>query len=397
MKKIAYFDCFAGVSGDMLLGALLDAGVKPGELTKMLSRVRCGGYRIEAKRVLRAGIAGTKVTVRLDRKAGKKVHGIRDILALVRNSSLPEAVSGRVELVFNSLARAEARVHGGHAPAHFHECGAVDAIVDVVGVVAGVQLLGIDEVYASALPWNWGTVECAHGTLPVPAPAVAEIMKGIPVYQHRIGREMVTPTGAAILKNCVTRFGVMPPMRVACVGYGAGSAEFENLPNLLRLVVGEADADAAVGEDVVAVIQTAIDDMPPTFYNYLSDLLFAAGALDVFTTPVLMKKGRPGQLLTVLCVPAKTSSLAGIIFTESTTLGVRIREEHRIVLERETVTARTSWGRVRVKLARRPDGAIGVSPEYDDCARIAAKRHIPLRAVMDAAARAAARMANRKS
>ncbi|MCX6353386.1 MAG: nickel pincer cofactor biosynthesis protein LarC [Candidatus Aureabacteria bacterium] len=395
IKKIAYFDCFAGVSGDMILGALLDSGLPIESLRKVLRHVPLAGYRIGAERVTRAGIAGTKVIISLAKDSGKRVHGIGDIMKIVRKSSLPVPVAETVEKVFESLARAEAKVHGGRGrAAHFHEVGAVDSILDIVGSVAGFHILGFDEIYSSPLPWNSGTVECAHGTLPVPAPAVSELMRGIPVYQHRIRAEMVTPTGAAILKTRVRRFGCMPALRVTRIGYGAGSAQFHNFPNLLRLVIGE--AIESEGDDSVAVIETGIDDMSPTVYNYLSEKLFEGGALDVFTTPVLMKKNRPGQLLTVICPPRIMSSLADIIFRESTTLGVRYREEQRLVLPRSSEQVQTPYGRVRVKVAQRPGGRITVSPEYDDCARRAAAKRVSLREVMDAASLAAEEMMRKR-
>ena len=386
--KIAYFDCFAGVSGDMILGALLDAGLKLKELERALSRVPVRGYRLDARRVTRGGLGGTRVIVRVEPGAGKRVRGIRDILAIVRRSKLPERVSAGAERAFLELARAESRVHRTRlARAHFHELGAVDALVDVIGSLAGLHALGVSEIYSSALPWNSGTVECAHGTLPVPAPATAELMRGMPVYQHRIHGEMVTPTGAAILKACANRIGQMPAMRITHVGYGAGGEQFKEFPNLLRLVIGQ--GGDCCETDAVGVVQTEIDDMSPAIYDYLSGRLYAGGALDVYITQIMMKKNRPGQLLTVLCAPEKIPLVADIIFMESTTLGVRVSEAQRLILPRVVVSARTPYGRVRVKLAKRPDGHVSVSPEHDDCARLASKRGVPLIRVMAAASRAA--------
>jgi len=386
--KIAYFDCFAGVSGDMILGALLDAGLRLEELERALSHVPVRGYRLEARRVTRGGLAGTRVSVRVEPGAGKRVCGLKDVLAIVRRSRLPEPVAAGAERVFQELAKAESRVHRRRiARAHFHELGAVDAVVDVVGSLAGLRALGVNEIYSSALPWNSGTVECAHGTLPVPAPATAELMRGMPVYQHRIHGEMVTPTGAAIIKVCANRIGHMPAMRITRVGYGAGGEQFRDFPNLLRLVIGER-ADYC-GADSVGVVETEIDDMSPAIYDHLSKRLYGAGALDVYTAQISMKKNRPGQLLTVLCAPEKIPLVADIIFMESTTLGVRFREAQRLILPRVVVSARTPYGRVRVKLAKRPDSHVSVSPEHDDCARLASKRGVPLIRVMAAASRAA--------
>ncbi|MEJ2744139.1 MAG: nickel pincer cofactor biosynthesis protein LarC [bacterium] len=386
--KIAYFDCFAGVSGDMILGALLDAGLKLEELKRALNRVPVKGYRIAARRVMRGGLAGTKAGVHLESGAGKGVRGLDDIRAILRRSRLAPDIIATADRIFTELARAEARVHRTRlARAHFHEVGAIDAIVDVVGSIAGLKALGVDEVYASALPWNSGTVECAHGMLPVPAPATAELMKGMPVYRHSVNGEMVTPTGAAILKIRAKRIGQMPALRVSRIGYGAGGEQFGNFPNLLRLVIGE--GGGACGTETVGIVETEIDDMSPAIYDYLSGRLYGAGAYDVYVTPIMMKKNRPGQLLTVLCSPEQIPFMADIIFTESTTLGVRFRESERLILKREVISVRTPHGRVRVKLAKRPDGRVNASPEYDDCARLAAEKGVSLRRVIAAASQAA--------
>lgn len=386
--KIAYFDCFAGVSGDMILGALLDAGLKLGELRHALSRLPVKGYRLGARRVMRGGLGGTKASVHLEPGAGKGVSGLDDIRAILRRSRLHPDIITKAERIFTELALAEARVHRTQlAKAHFHEVGAVDAIVDVVGAVAGLRALGIDEVYSSALPWNSGTVECSHGMLPVPAPATAELMKGMPVYRHVVHGEMVTPTGAAILKVCAKRIGQMPALRVARIGYGAGGEQFGNFPNLLRLVIGE--SGGACEAETVGIVETEMDDMSPAIYDYLSGMLYGAGAYDVYVTQIMMKKNRPGQLLTALCAPEKIPLMADIIFRESTTLGVRFGESERLVLKRAMISVRTPHGRVRVKLAKRPDGSVSASPEHDDCARLAAEKGVPLRRVIAAASRAA--------
>lgn len=386
--KIAYFDCFAGVSGDMILGALLDAGLKLKELESALGRLPVKGYRIEARRVMRGGLAGTKAGVRLEPGAGRGVRGLEDIRAILKRSRLHPAIIETADRIFTELARAEARVHRTRlAKAHFHEVGAVDAIVDVVGSLAGLQALGVGEVYASALPWNSGTVECAHGTLPVPAPAAAELMRGMPVYRHSVRGEMVTPTGAAILKVCAKRIGRMPALRVARIGYGAGGEQFGNFPNLLRLVIGESGGCREA--ETVGIVETEMDDMSPAIYDYLSGRLYGAGAHDVYVAQIMMKKNRPGQLLTVLCPPEKITLMADIIFMESTTLGVRFRESERLVLKRTVVSVRTPHGRVRVKLAERPDGHVSASPEHDDCVRLAEESGVPLRRVIAAAACAA--------
>lgn len=391
MKTIAYFDCFAGVSGDMLLGALLDAGLRVESLRATLRGVPLKGWRLEARRVRRGGLAGTKATVVAGHGAGKGLHGLEDVLRVVRGSGLPAGPARAAEEAFRLLARAESKVHGARlARAHFHEVGAVDSVIDVLGACAGLHLLGVDEVRASALPWNAGTVVCAHGTLPVPAPATAELMRDVPVVPHPARGEMVTPTGIAILKALAAGIGAAPAMTVMRVGYGAGDARFPGFPNLLRLVLGEGAGGA--GFDTIAVLETEIDDMSPSRYDYLGIRLFKEGALDVFVTPVLMKKNRPGQLLTVLCPPRRAGAVADVIFRESTTLGVRVREERRVLLPRRVIEVKTRYGRARVKLAQRPGGRVTAMPEYDDCAALAARSGAPIDEVAAAAKRAAERV-----
>ncbi len=388
MKKIAYFDCFAGISGDMILGAILDVGLELKDLQRELKRLPLKGYKISAGRVRRRGLVGRKVEIKLRRGAGKGISVPKDILAIIRKSDLADRVKTMAGRVFQEMAKAEARVHGARLPkVHFHELGAVDTIIDVVGSIVGLQMLGVEEVYASSLPWSSGTVECAHGKLPVPSPATTELMSGVKVYRHHVVGELVTPTGAAILKSYVDKIGYMPPMTVKRVGYGAGNRRLDEFPNLLRLVLGE--TEDPVGMERVAVVETEIDDMTPTIYEHLQNRLFASGAVDVFTTPVLMKKNRMGQLLTVLCKLDLVGSMAEVIFEESTTLGVRYREENRIVLPRLQMKVKTDYGMVQVKLARRSHGEVTIAPEYDECARIALDKKVPIRKVMASALRAA--------
>lgn len=396
MALAGYFDCAAGVSGDMVLGSLLDAGLRLRELRELLAGVPLKGYRIGASRVKRAGIAGTKVTVKTGSSSGRGLHCLDDVLEVIRKSRLPAAVSARAEEVFRQLAHAEAAVHGGRpAIAHFHELGAVDSLVDVIGSLAGLHLMEIGEVYASALPWSCGTVTCAHGTLPVPAPAAAELMKGIPVYGHPYRGELITPTGVAILRVCAKSIGPMPPLTVTRIGYGAGERRIPDFPNMLRLVIGERPGWAV--PETVTVVEAETDDMTPAAYGYLMRRLYDAGALDVIVTPVLMKKGRPGHLLTMLCRRERTAELCRIVLAESTTLGLRFREENRMVIPRATFSVRTPHGRVRVKAARRPGGRVTVAPEYEDCAAVASRKGLPLLEVAEAASRAAGKAVAKKA
>lgn len=379
MTRIAYLDCFSGISGDMLLGALVDAGLSPDALRAELAKLPITGYRIEAERTQRAGLAATKVTVQLDEAASASGGHRRlpDVLEVIEQSALPPEDKERASAVFRKLADAEAAVHGVEPEAvDFHEVGAVDAIVDVTGAVAGLRLLGIDALYCSALPAGGGSVQGRHGRLPVPAPATLALLAevGAPLAAGPdIEFELVTPTGAAIVAT-LARFE-RPAMTIDATGYGAGGRDLKDRPNVLRLWLGERLAGRTA---TMLLIETNIDDMNPEVYGYVQEQLFAAGAADVWMTPIQMKKNRPGVLLSALCPVEREAEITNVLLSETSTLGVRAREVTRHEAQREVFEFESSLGLAAVKVKRLPGHAPAVAPEYEACARIARERGLPL-------------------
>ena len=390
--KIAYLDCFSGISGDMTLGALVDAGCSLGEMENLLRRLPVEGWKISAEKVSRRGFRATQVKV--ESSDPQRHRSLSDILQLIERAELPPPIADRASRIFRRLGEAEALVHGMPIEkVHFHEVGAVDAIVDIVGAASGLELLGIGEVFCSALNVGGGRVDTQHGNLPVPAPATAELLRGAPTYSSGIQRELVTPTGAAIIATMASRFGAQPEMTVAAIGLGAGSAELAEQPNVLRLFLGEAAArrDDAILDDVnldddVIVLEANLDDMSPQVYGYFAERALEAGALDVFSIPVQMKKNRPGQLVTVLCKPADRGKFSELLFRETTTLGVRQSHVRRRTLQRESITVETSLGPIRMKIARLHGLILNAAPEYEDCQKVAAERGVPLKQVLAEAA-----------
>jgi len=386
--KIAYFDCFSGISGDMILGALVDAGLEMERLKAELARLPLSGYTLSAQTVRKRGLRGTHVEVEVSEK-GVERH-LHEIEEIIEGSDLPGEVKSRGLAIFQRLAEAEAHVHGIPVErVHFHEVGAMDAIVDVVGAVIGLWLLGIERVYASPVHVGRGTVECAHGTLPVPAPATQKLLRWVPIYGRDVDAELVTPTGAAILTTLVDGFGAAPPMQVEQVGYGAGSRDLP-LPNLLRVSIGTTTRNVkGYEEDVVTVIETNIDDMNPQLYEHVMEQLFGAGALDVFLTPIQMKRNRPGVQLSVLVAEEHVADVLDVLFAETTTIGARMCPMRRWKLKRESVVVETRYGPVGVKVARRGRAVVNVAPEYRECRRVAEKQSVPLKEVYQAALEAA--------
>ena len=391
--KIAYFDCFAGASGDMILGSLLDAGLDFEKLKSELAKLKLKEYDLQIKKSVKKGISGTKFDVQVhhhgqnhehDKKPENSHHShrtLKDINALIEKSGLPDHIKVTSKLIFLRLAEAEGKIHNKKPKdIHFHEVGAVDSIIDIVGAVIGLDLMGIEEVRASRIHVGTGTLECSHGTLPVPAPATLELLKNIPIRSSDIDGELVTPTGAAILGTLSVNFGAMPPMIIEKTGYGIGSRDLP-IANVLRLVIGESHSESE--EDQVQLIETNIDDMNPQFYEHIMEVLFSKGAKDVFLTPIIMKKNRPGVILSVLATPELIEKMIDIIFRETTTLGVRISEiQKRTILKREIKTIQTRWGEARVKI-RTTGRKKSASPEYDDCKRIAQDRNIPIQTVYE--------------
>ncbi|MBI3353507.1 MAG: nickel pincer cofactor biosynthesis protein LarC [Nitrospirae bacterium] len=378
--RTAYFDCFSGISGDMTLGALIDAGLSLKELKSYLSKLPIDNYDITAKKVKKNGISATKVDVIV--KGRQRERRLSDIKKIINNSKLDRSIKNNAISVFQRLAKAEAKVHKTSINNfHFHEVGAVDAIVDITGAVIGLHLLGIENICASAINTGSGYTKSAHGILPVPGPATAELLKGIPVYSTDIKMELTTPTGAAIISTLSKDFGPMPKMDIKAIGYGAGTFNSPDMPNLLRIFIGEMKNPAK--EENTILLETNIDDMNPQLYEYVMDKLFAKGALDVYLTPIIMKKGRPATMLSVLSNRDDVKILSDIIFRETTSIGLRVQEIGRIKVEREIKEIKTKYGKVRVKIAFDDKEILGINPEYEDCKRIAIKNKIPLKKVME--------------
>ena len=408
--RIGYLDCFSGISGDMFLGALLDAGLPASVLEETVAALNVGA-RLEISRLTRSGISATKVNVwigdekDLPREQVSHVHqhehhhherphrGLKEIREIIHKASIAPAAQERALAIFQVLGEAEAKIHNTDVEKiHFHEVGAVDAIVDIVCAAVGSLALGVDEWVCSPLNVGGGTVDCAHGRFPVPSPATVELLRGAPVYSSGISAELVTPTGAAIVKTLCKCFAPFPAMKIATTGYGAGSRDFPRQPNVLRLTIGEAvathlAAGTEIPEDTIAVLEANLDDLNPQVFGYVMERLLAEGALDVFGTPVQMKKNRPGMLLTVLARPDDVPRLTKLVFGETTTLGIRMRQERRQTLVRRRVSVQTPWGEVRMKVANLNGSIANYAPEFEDCRRIADQHKVPLKQVMQEATR----------
>jgi pyridinium-3,5-bisthiocarboxylic acid mononucleotide nickel chelatase len=385
--KCAYFDCFSGISGDMTLGALLDAGVPIEQLRGELHGLNLPGWELSAEKVWKNGMAATYAKVRAQDTATHR--SLSTILEIIEKSALSDLVKNRAAAIFQKLGEAEAAVHDVPLEKiHFHEVGAIDAIIDIVGACIGFAALGIDSFACSALNVGGGTAKMAHGVLPVPAPATARLLLGKPTYSNGVQKELVTPTGAAIVATVCSNFGPQPPMTVSAIGYGAGTADLEGQPNVLRLMVGEAaEKRTAAESETIRVLEANLDDMNPQIYGYFLEKALAAGALDVFSTPVQMKKNRPGMLVTVLCKPEDEPKFHELFFAETTTLGVRTYTAERRVLARQWETVHTNFGEVRIKVARLNGHIRQASPEFEDCRKLAEAQNIPLQKVMEEAMR----------
>ncbi len=387
--KVGYLDCFSGISGDMCLGALVDAGLPLGVIQDALKNLPISGYTLSASAVRRAGVSATLVEVKLDESQRHPHRGLKDVLAVIEGGALPPDVVEKSGAVFRALAEAEACVHGtGVDAVHFHEVGAVDAICDIVGTVVGIRELGLDALKFSTVSLGGGTVRTAHGLLPVPAPATVELLRGLPTAGGPVDFELATPTGAAILKALGEPCRFWPDMAVSSVGYGAGGRDIEAVPNVLRLAVG-APAPGPVEADYVWVTETNLDDMTGEEVGYCTAKLMDGGALDAFVTPIQMKKNRPGVLLTVLCEPERLREIEQLLGKHTSTLGVRRCLCQRSKLRRESLTVRTPWGEVRVKAAYLDERIVRCEPEYDDCRAIADGQGLALREVQRAAVAAA--------
>ena len=385
----AYLDGSSGISGDMLLAALLDAGLDLRRLLSELKKMRLGFYEFKLTRAVRGNLAGARVDIRIP--AQQPHRRLADIEELIGKTELAETVKEKALRIFRRLAEVEGKLHNlPSGEVHFHEVGAVDAIIDIVGACVGLELLEVSELICSPLNVGGGRVEAEHGSLPVPAPATAELLRDIPIYSSGVEGELVTPTGAAIVSTLASGFGPMPPMKVERIGYGAGEKDFPRHANVARLFVGESvevlrPQPGAAGDEVVSVIEANLDDMSPQLYGYFVEQALAAGALDVTCSAIQMKKNRPGFLVTILSPPEASDALAQLLFEQTTTIGLRIHEARRKVLDREWVSVETRFGAVRVKVAKREGKVLNVAPEYEDCQRLAREKAVPLKEVILAA------------
>ena len=382
---VAYFDCFAGAGGDMIVAALLDAGCDIDALRAGLGNLDIGACTLAAEPAGRGGISGTKFDVQLSPDDDKHPHrGLKDCLDLIKRADLPTRAAQRASEIFTRLARAEAQVHGCTiAEVHFHEVGAVDSIVDIVGACLALELLEIEQIFCSVIPVGSGTITCQHGTIPVPSPATAELLRGFKTRQGPIAGEMTTPTAAAVLTTLAGRLGDMPAMDVSAVGYGAGTRNSDEIPNLLRVFVGELSDCGAV--DTVVELTVNLDDCTGEIIGATIEMLLASGCLDAWAAPIVMKKSRPAWQLSVLCGPADVSAVEDILLTQTTSFGVRRRVCQRSKLTREFHTVTTPFGPIRMKLGRRGGSILTASPEFDDCRQAAQSHAVPVKKVMDAA------------
>jgi len=378
--KTAYIDCFSGISGDMFLGALIDAGLPFEELKLALNTLPIDRYYIEAKKETRNGIAGTRFIVSQEHEAHHSHRGLKEIREIIEKGAISNKVKEKSLRIFKRIAVEEGKIHGcPEDEIHFHEIGAIDSIIDIVGTCFGIEFLGIDTISSSRLPMGSGFIESRHGRLPLPAPATIALLKGVPVYDSGLEVELVTPTGAALLSEFADSFGSMQPMTIDAVGYGAGSRILADRPNLLRIIIGKEEREKDA--ETVVVLDANIDDANPEWLGFMMDRLFEAGALDVAFSPLNMKKNRPGVHIQVIGRPHQWDALMDIMFSESTTLGIRYTFSQRRILKRTRVEIESPWGKIAVKKVTGPDGSAVFYPEYDICRTIAKDRNLPVREI----------------
>jgi hypothetical protein len=389
--KFGYLDCPSGISGDMFLSALVDCGAPLEAIKESLALLPIQGFEISSKRVNKAGLTATQVDVLVDDQVTERK--LAEIINLILQSPLSENIKAKVVEVFRRIGEVEALIHGLEIEeVHLHELGGLDTIIDVVGVLLGMEFLGIERLIASPLPLGSGTIQSAHGTIPLPAPATLALLKGVPIHGSELNKELVTPTGAALLTSLVQEFGIIPAMRLEKIGYGAGKRDLPT-PNVLRLLIGEgmepASSNYLLQAEKLVCLECNIDNMNPEIYSYLSERLFDTGALDVSLIPIYMKKNRPGTLVKVLCTEDAAQKLMEIVFSETTTLGVRKYSVDRYSVERHITQVNTAYGVVNVKFSKMGDKTWNYTPEYEDCRRLALQHDIPIRKIYRAAEAAA--------
>ena len=381
--RTAYFDCYSGISGDMILGALIDLGVLEKNISKALKNIDLKGYKLQTKNVQRNGIVGTQIKV-VDNLKHKHSHPHRsfsDIKKLIEQSNLSSTVKINSIKIFEKIAKIEARIHKTTiGKVHFHEIGAVDSIVDIVGSVWAIESLELDKIYSSALNVGEGFVDCSHGRLPVPAPATLKLLKGIPAYSNGVKKELTTPTGAAIISFYAEKFQSLPKMTILKDGYGAGDRIASSIPNFLRVILGEMERK---GLEKLVMIETNIDDMNPEIYDSVMESLFKSGAIDVYFSPILMKKNRPATKISVLSESFDREALSKILLTETSSFGVRLHEVDRIILDREIQRLKTSFGVIKIKIGRMEGKTVQASPEFEDCKNAARKNKLPVKNVYE--------------
>jgi uncharacterized protein (TIGR00299 family) protein len=386
-EKIAYFDCFAGISGDMCLGALVDAGVNLSDIAKELKKLPIKNYSLTSKKVLRNGISATKVDVIIKKSEAKsqksEVRRWKDIEKIIKTSQLSEKIKQKGLHIFKKLFEAEAKVHGEPFDnVHLHELGGIDCIADIFGTLIGIDIFGIEKIYVSSINLGSGSVKTEHGILPVPAPATVELLKGYSVYSSETAFELTTPTGAAIISGINAEPYSFSKITIENIGYGAGNKDIANMPNTLRIIIGK-EANACRSDEFVTVIETNIDDMNPQFYEHVTEKLFKAGALDVFLENIIMKKGRPAVKLTVISEESDIDKLSNILFQETTTIGLRFYNAHRRTLDREIKKIKTKYGDVRIKVSTLKGNIVNISPEYEDLKAIAKKTKMPIKKIAE--------------
>lgn len=380
--KIAYFDCFSGISGDMILGALADLGNDFSFIKKELKKLDLKGYSLSHKKVKRGVIETTRVDVKVTEKSSSK-RNLKSIISIIKNSGLAEKIKNDSIKIFRRLAEAEATVHGTTInKIHFHEVGAIDSIVDIVGSVIGIHHLNISKIVSSSINIGSGFVKCDHGTLPVPAPAVVEILRGVPCFSSGTRQELTTPTGAAVIVTLANEFGSLPELKTDRVGYGAGGKNLKEMPNALRIILGELSIANELKKEIF-VLETNIDDMNPEFYDVVMEKLFQAGAVDVFLTPIIMKKNRPATKLSVLTQQQNVEMLANEVLKNTTSFGIRFYPVERVMLEREFQEIETVLGKVKVKIGKRDGEICHISPEYEHCKKISREQGIPIKKVYE--------------